>query len=99
MGAARLKYYPLRPLTLITALMIVVLNGPAYASGDVTLPFKPGERLTYDVTWMGILGGEGILSVTGKIDYKGHSVYVVKSAARSIGFVRKLYRVDDHTNL
>ncbi|VAX17898.1 hypothetical protein MNBD_NITROSPINAE03-350, partial [hydrothermal vent metagenome] len=69
----------------------------AFASGGAPLPFKPGERLTYDVTWMGVLGGEGVLSVGGEIDYNGHAVYVLKSVARSIGFVRKLYRVDDHT--
>lgn len=92
-----MKHYPLRLLTLMAALMTTVHIGSACASGAVALPFKPGERLTYDVTWMGILGGEGVLSVAGEIDYRGHRVYVIKSVARSIGFVRKLYKVDDHT--
>ncbi len=62
-----------------------------------SLPFKPGERVTYDVSWMGVIGGEGILEVTEKIDYKGRSVFVIEVVGRSIGFVRKLYRVEDHT--
>jgi len=61
------------------------------------LPFKPGERVTYDVSWMGVVGGEGILEVTEKIDYKGRAVFVIEVVGRSIGFVRKLYRVEDHT--
>lgn len=91
-----MKHYTLRLLATVAALMIVVYAGPAYASA-AALPFKPGERLIYDVTWMGLLGGEGVLSVTGEFDYKGHVVYLIKSEARTIGFVRKLYRVDDHT--
>jgi len=92
-----LKYYRLHLLTLTALFLAVVHTGFAFASGGVSLPFKPGERLTYDVTWMGVLGGEGVLSVGGEIDYNGHQVYVLKSVARSIGFVRKLYKVDDHT--
>lgn len=81
----------------MAALTIFIQAGSAFASGAATLPFKPGERLTYDVTWMGIVGGEGVLSVAGETDYKGHKVYIIKSEARSIGFVDKLYRVDDQT--
>jgi len=92
-----LKYCMLRPLILMALFMTVTLSGAAFASGPTPLPFKPGERLTYEVTWMGMVGGEGVLSVGGEIDYKGHAVYLLKSEARSVGFVRKLYKVDDHT--
>ncbi len=53
--------------------------------------------MTYDVTWMGILGGEGVLSVDEETIYKGRQAYVISVIGRSVGFVRKLYRVDDHS--
>ena len=92
-----MKYYPLRLLTLLAMLMTAIHTGSVYAASAVALPFKPGERLIYDVSWMGILGGEGVLSIAEEIDYRGRRVYVIKSVARSIGFVRNLYRVDDST--
>ncbi len=70
----------------------------ADASGRNGLPFKPGERITYDVLWMGIIGGEGILRVSKQITYNGHQVYVIESTGRSIGFLRKLYKIEDHTS-
>lgn len=96
LGADRLRYFPLLSLPFFATLLIFLHSGPAHASGDVTLPFKPGERLTYDVTWMNILGGEGVLSVSEQTEYKGHQVYLIKSEARSVGFVDRIYKVDDH---
>ena len=44
-----------------------------------------------------MIGGEGVLSVDKETTYKGRPVYVISVIGRSVGFVRKLYRVEDHT--
>ena len=61
------------------------------------LPFKPGERLVYDITWMGIPGGEGRLNVLEQSVFNGRKVYLLEIIAKSTGWVRSLYPVDDRT--
>ena len=59
--------------------------------------FRPGEKLTYKISWMGIEGGEGGLSVLEENVYRGKKVYLLVITARSTGWVRSLYPVDDRT--
>lgn len=61
------------------------------------LPFKPGEKLVFDITWMGIKGGEGTLEVKTEEEYKGKKVYLIGITAKSTGWVRSLYPVHDTT--
>lgn len=56
------------------------------------LPFGAGERLVYDITWMGVHGGEAVLRA-----WDDGPVLTVSFVARSIGWVRSLYRVDDNS--
>lgn len=71
----------------------------AAEAGSATspLPFAPGERLAYDISWMGVIGGEGVLQVGGPVNLEGRRAYTIEAIGRSTGFVRKLYIVDDHT--
>ncbi|MDH4183003.1 MAG: DUF3108 domain-containing protein [Nitrospinota bacterium] len=60
-------------------------------------PFRPGESLLFDISWMGIQGGEGKLSVLEETSLRGHKVYTLEIKATSTGWVRSLYPVDDRT--
>lgn len=70
-------------------------SSSAYASEN--LPFKPGERLVFDISWMGILGGEGRMNVREEFFLKNRRVVILEILAKSAGWVRSLYPVDDMT--
>lgn len=66
-------------------------------SGAKPLPFKAGERFAYDITWMGILGGEAVLGVRNDAAQGAPAPLTVYLDARSIGWVHTLYTVDDRS--
>ncbi len=60
------------------------------------LPFKPGEKLTYDISWSNILhAGTAVMEVRDEKKEDGSSVYRLISTARSAGLVAKFYTVAD----
>lgn len=59
------------------------------------LPFAVGEKLTFDITWMGISAATATLEVFEKTKYKGNEVYHIVSTARSSKFISTFYPVDD----
>ena len=65
--------------------------------GAKHLPFSAGERLVYDITWMGILGGDAVLETRDDSPAGGGSILTVNLVAKSIGWVRSLYSVDDNS--
>jgi len=74
----------------VSALMSCIL--PA-ARGE-SLPFEPGETLTYDLTWT--IFPAGTVSTTLQSRDQGpKDDYTVVTTARSQGFVSLLYNVDD----
>ncbi|MBF0292562.1 MAG: DUF3108 domain-containing protein [Nitrospinae bacterium] len=66
-------------------------------SGAKPLPFKAGERFAYDITWMGILGGEAVLGVRNDAAPGGPAALTVYLDAKSVGWVHTLYTVDDRS--
>lgn len=59
-----------------------------------SLPFRPGERLVYSITWSVFEAGE----VTASIEQTGagpSDSYQIVTTAQSHGFVSKLYTLDD----
>jgi hypothetical protein len=81
------------------ALAIVPLcHSHAVAGGGAKpLPFAAGERFVYDVTWMGILGGEAVLGVRNDGAPGVASMLTTYLEAKSVGWVHKLYPVDDRS--
>ncbi|MDH5637498.1 MAG: DUF3108 domain-containing protein [Nitrospinota bacterium] len=69
---------------------------PVSHAGD-SFPFQPGEDLKFEISWMGLIGGEGRLSVTEETELRNRKVYLLRIIARSTGWVRSLYPVDDKT--
>lgn len=57
--------------------------------------FSNGERLIFDVTWMGISAGTASLETREKLSMNGREVYHIVSTARSNKFISIIYPVDD----
>ena len=57
--------------------------------------FKVGERLTYDVRWLGARVGEVVSTIKSAETQNGREVYVVELTARTNGFCSKIYRIFD----
>ncbi len=60
------------------------------------LPFKPGEKLTYDISWSNIIhAGTAVMEVREEKKADGKIVYHLISTAHSSGLVSKFYAVSD----
>lgn len=55
----------------------------------------PGERIVFDVYWMGFHVGRGTLEVKGPIDYGGVRAYKIEAHAMTNAFLSNLYPVHD----
>ncbi|VAX22205.1 hypothetical protein MNBD_NITROSPINAE01-852 [hydrothermal vent metagenome] len=89
-----------RFLAIIVVVSLALAPSQAYAdalTGTERLPFKPGEKIIYDVSWLGIVAGEARLEVVSQINFNGHNVQKLKISSTSTGWVRKIHRVDDAT--
>ncbi|HLF86931.1 MAG TPA: DUF3108 domain-containing protein [Nitrospiria bacterium] len=54
-----------------------------------------GEKLVFDITWMGISAGTASLEIRDRIKMNGREVYHIVSTARSNNIVSLIYPVDD----
>ena len=63
-----------------------------------TLPFGPGESLTFELGYGVINAGEATISVVGLVDYYGQSVIHLRTRARSNGFFDAFYKVRDQAD-
>ena len=76
------------------ALAVSALVNPLLFAQAKTLPFQPGERLTYDVTWS--VFQAGTVSATLQSTVQGSKDdYTVITTAHSQGFVSLLFNVDN----
>lgn len=75
---------------LVLVLQLITIGGGMAQSE----PFKPGEKLTYDVTWAIFRAGE-VTATLGTTTSGNHDAYEVTATARSEGFVPLLFYVDD----
>jgi len=57
--------------------------------------FTIGERLVYEIRWLGAVVGEVVSTVKGIEDINGHAAYVVELTAKTNDFCSKIYRIDD----
>ncbi len=80
--------------------LFIILMWDVRAFGDgqtvgAPLAFAPGERLVYDLSYMGMISGIGVMEVMEKITMNGRAVYPVVSTAQSNDFISLFYPVDD----
>jgi len=84
------------PVLLLLSLMVsqskAVKNE---APSPSRLPFAPGEKLVYDVKYMGISTGTAVLAVLDAITINGEVVYPLLSTAQSGDFSSVFYPVND----
>jgi hypothetical protein len=59
---------------------------------------RQGERLVFDVTWMGIKAGEATLEARGVVQLNGQQAYHLVTTAQSTPFISTFYRVDDRSD-
>ena len=73
--------------------IFVIAVLPAAATDPSSLPFRPGERLTYNVTWSVFQAGQiaALLEQTGSAS----GDYQIVTTAQSHGIVSKLYTLND----
>ena len=86
-----------RPCKVMLGLLLALLVAgiPAQEAEKRPLPFAPGETLTYDVSWSIFPAGE--VTATLRQDPNGsQNDFIVKTTARSEGFVSLLYKVRDN---
>lgn len=57
--------------------------------------YAPGERLVYDVRYMGLSAGTAVMEVAGKTEMNGRDVYHILSTVRSNDFISLFYPVDN----
>jgi hypothetical protein len=81
---------------LVTASLLVFLltASPAVIAQGPREPFRPGEKLTYDVMWSIFHAGEVTGTVRDASD-SSHDAYEITATARSEGFVSLLFNVDN----
>jgi hypothetical protein len=85
----------------VSILLVVLLAFPLPAAvgqpPEILRIFREGERLVYDVTWLGLKAGEATLEVQGVVSVDGHQAYHLVTMAQSAPVISKIYRVDDRT--
>jgi hypothetical protein len=68
---------------------------PARAADRPARPFQPGERFTYDISWLNITAGTAVMEVMGSSGSDPSSLTTVVTTARSSPLVTKFYPVDN----
>ncbi|VAX19778.1 hypothetical protein MNBD_NITROSPINAE02-2160 [hydrothermal vent metagenome] len=84
-------------IALIITAFISASSGAAIARKGPVLPFKPGEHLVYDISWLGIIAGEAGLHVNRQFIHKGSDVFELSITSRTTGWLRDFYAVNDRT--
>ena len=80
---------------LLTAALITIA-GPAVVYGtDTSLPFQPGERLTFQVRWAFIPAGEAVLEIGPRVIVNGVRAYHFSMTSRTFKFIDIFYKVRD----
>ena len=80
----------------LAASTILCLNFSFQTHAATNLPFVLGEKAIYDISWFGIIGGEGTLHIKKNFSYMNNEIYEIDINGVSVGWVRDLYKVDDH---
>ncbi len=68
----------------------------AGAEGERVL--RTGEKLVFDVTWMGIKAGEATLEARGVVQFNGQPAYHLVTTAQSTPFISKFFRLEDRSD-
>jgi len=81
----------------VIGLLVFVSRVMADQTPEILRIFREGERLVYDVTWLGLKAGEATLEAQGVVNVDGHQAYHLVTMARTTPVISKIFRVDDRT--
>jgi hypothetical protein len=87
---------PFVVLAMVAASALAPAIGLRAQSGgrDAAVPFKVGERLTYDVTWSTFLvAGTAYATVAARVDLPGSPAYHIVADGRPIPLLQRLYNI------
>ena len=68
------------------------------SGGETDHIFRTGERLVFDVTWMGIKAGQATLESRGVVQLNGTPAYHLVTTAQSAPLISQFYRVEDRSD-
>ncbi len=71
------------------------LSSEQSPSSPQIIAYGPGERLVYEVSYLGVPAGDAVMEVLGKTEMKGREVLHVLSTVESNKFVSAFYPVKD----
>jgi len=89
-----MKIKLLRPTVIVIIFMIMGFFTTKSASGK-DFPFRPGEKMSFEVRWAGILAGEAFIELLPVEDFDGIKFYHFMFTARTSPFVDIFYKVRD----
>jgi hypothetical protein len=75
------------------AFFVLLVSRPALAG--VTVPYGPGERLTYEIHWTFIHAGDAVLEVMPDTELDGVAARHFKATAGTVPWVDAFYKVRD----
>lgn len=79
----------------LQAISICLLFALPVEAGERDIPFRPGERLTFQVRWAFIRAGEGVLEIHPMTDVNGIPAYHFSFTAKTSRFADAFYKVRD----
>jgi hypothetical protein len=80
---------------LLVMLTASLSNGESPLSGSA-VPFRPGEKLTYDLYWEFIHAGTALLEVTAAEEYEGVSAFHFVMTVKTNSVIDRIYKVRDY---
>ena len=84
----------MKRLTAILVLLLVVSAAARAKDTDTIVPFRVGEKLTYQIFWGPFVVGRATLEVAGIEPADGHNCYHLVARAKTSGLINLLFPVD-----
>jgi hypothetical protein len=82
-------------VTVLLSLCPCVGSNAAESPNGSSRPFQPGERLTYDISWLNITAGTAVMEVLGSPTADNPSVATLLTTAQSRPAITKFFPVDN----
>lgn len=93
----------MKSLLLIACFLWLSMAMPRLSFGTPDLPFRPGERLSFSVSWAFIPAGEAVLEVLPNETRDGAECLRFRATARTLEYIDVIYmirdRMDSYTDL
>lgn len=82
-----------RPCLILAVVLVVFLGRQSALAASAAVPFQPGEKLVFEVSWGGIAVGEAVLEVYPPATIEGEPAHHFVLTAKTVGFVDMFFKV------